>query len=113
MKPAAGDPLSPGTRSPNLDTGERLWAGARCRVVRSTEARTTRGDEPGAGVSVSSYLDATSGAVHLSVAVCELAPGGHIVGHLHSFEESFYVLGGSGVVTIDGRNFTIGLNDFG
>lgn len=41
-----------------------------------------------------SIVNGQTGSVHQEFGVCELAPGGAIDAHLHSFEESFYVLNG-------------------
>jgi mannose-6-phosphate isomerase-like protein (cupin superfamily) len=41
------------------------------------------------------------GAVHTGVALCECS--GTVATHVHSIEESFYVLGGEPILTIDGR----------
>ena len=38
------------------------------------------------------------GAVHTGFGLCELEPGGAVPAHLHSFEESFYVVDGTGVL---------------
>ena len=43
-----------------------------------------------------------AGAVHTGFGVCELGPGGQVPAHVHSFEESFFVVEGSGVVGDDG-----------
>lgn len=40
-----------------------------------------------------------TGATHTGFAVCELDPGGSLPAHLHSFEETFYVLDGSATVS--------------
>jgi mannose-6-phosphate isomerase-like protein (cupin superfamily) len=39
-------------------------------------------------------VNGASGSVHQEFNICELDPGGSIDAHLHSFEESFYVLEG-------------------
>jgi quercetin dioxygenase-like cupin family protein len=43
------------------------------------------------------------GAVHTGVDLCALEPGGAIGEHLHSFEQSFYVLEGALRLELDGR----------
>ena len=43
------------------------------------------------------------GSVHTGFALCALAAGGRVDTHLHSTEQSFYVLSGTPVVTIDGH----------
>jgi quercetin dioxygenase-like cupin family protein len=55
----------------------------------------------------------TPGAVHTGFGVNHLAPGGTIDRHLHSFEESFYVLSGEVVVeTVEGA-FRLQPGDYG
>jgi quercetin dioxygenase-like cupin family protein len=69
--------------------------------------------EPGDGVSVAEYLGAAEGSHHLSVALVELAPGAAVVGHLHPFEESFYVLEGTPSLNLGGHCFSLVVGDFG
>ena len=38
------------------------------------------------------------GSVHTGLSICELAPGGTLDPHVHSFEEGFYVLSGEAIV---------------
>lgn len=55
----------------------------------------------------------TAGAVHTGFGVNHLAPGGTIDQHLHSFEESFYILSGEVVVeTVEGA-FRLSKGDYG
>lgn len=52
-------------------------------------------------------------AVHTGFAICELESGGTIESHIHSFEESFYLLEGEVVCeTVEGA-FTLGPGDYG
>jgi mannose-6-phosphate isomerase-like protein (cupin superfamily) len=51
--------------------------------------------------------------VHLEIAVSELAPGGTIEGHIHPFEESFFLLSGSVVLALGGQPYHLRQNDFG
>jgi mannose-6-phosphate isomerase-like protein (cupin superfamily) len=69
--------------------------------------------EPGDGVRVAEYLGAAQGASHLAVSIVELTPGARVRGHLHPFEESFYVLGGEGLLNLAGRSFALVPGDFG
>ena len=48
-------------------------------------------------------VDRAAGSVHMGVGMCELDAGGSVDEHLHSFEESFFVLEGSPVLVLDGR----------
>ena len=55
----------------------------------------------------------TPGAVHTTFAIAELAPGGAIPAHVHSFEDSLFVLEGEVVLdTADGA-FLLGAGDYG
>jgi quercetin dioxygenase-like cupin family protein len=55
----------------------------------------------------------TPGAVHTGFALCELEPGGSIGGHVHSFEESFYVLEGAPVLDTSEGSFALRPGDYG
>src|SRR5690606_8296626 len=59
------------------------------------------------------HIDGTEGAVHAGFATCELAPGGEIEGHVHSYEESFYLVAGTAELTIDGRAVRLEVDDCG
>ncbi len=54
-----------------------------------------------------------AGAVHTGFGVCELDPGGRVPAHVHSFEESFFVVEGSGVVETPEGAFRVGEGDYG
>jgi quercetin dioxygenase-like cupin family protein len=47
------------------------------------------------------------GAVHTGFDLCALEEGGTVAEHLHSYEQSFYVLDGSPRMTLDGRTFRL------
>jgi quercetin dioxygenase-like cupin family protein len=53
-----------------------------------------------------------TGSVHTGLSVNELAPDGWIAPHLHSFEESAYVLSGEAVVTLNGSSYRLGPGDY-
>jgi quercetin dioxygenase-like cupin family protein len=48
-------------------------------------------------------VDRGAGSVHQSVGICTLEANGSVDEHLHSFEESFFVLEGSPVLVLDGH----------
>lgn len=56
--------------------------------------------QPGEGFRVCTVVGEEAGSVHTGFAVCELAPGGSVGRHVHSFEESVFVL--EGEVVVDG-----------
>ena len=62
-------------------------------VRRAAEARF----EPGAGKGFSRWAmldETTPAAVHTGFGICALEPGGAVPAHVHSYEESFFVLSG-------------------
>ena len=52
-------------------------------------------------------VDRTIGSVHMGVGLCALQAGGHIDTHVHSFEESFFVLEGQPTLVLDGRAYPL------
>jgi len=65
------------------------------------------------GFRRATYVDRSTGSVHMGVGICFLSPGGVIETHLHSFEESFYILEGSVEAQIGGQTQTLGPGNFG
>lgn len=57
--------------------------------------------------------DSHPAAVHTGFAICSLEPGGTIDAHVHSFEESFYILEGELVCERPGGAVTLGPGDYG
>jgi quercetin dioxygenase-like cupin family protein len=53
------------------------------------------------------------GSTHMGFGVCELQPGGSVDAHVHSYEESFFVLEGSVVVDTDEGSFALRPGDYG
>jgi quercetin dioxygenase-like cupin family protein len=70
-------------------------------------------DDHSKGLRRATYVDRAIGSVHMGVGVCFLQPGGSIKSHVHSFEESFYVLEGSVVVQIGEEDHKLVPGDFG
>jgi quercetin dioxygenase-like cupin family protein len=65
------------------------------------------------GFGRAAHVDGSEGSVHAGFATCELAAGGELGGHVHSYEESFYVLAGSVELTIEGRAVRLEADDCG
>jgi quercetin dioxygenase-like cupin family protein len=65
------------------------------------------------GFRRASYVDRAMGSVHMGVGVCFLDPTGEIRRHIHSFEESFYVLEGSLTAQVGGQQHSLRPGDFG
>jgi quercetin dioxygenase-like cupin family protein len=59
------------------------------------------------GFARCSLVDAAAGSVHMGLGLCGLEAAGSIDEHVHSFEESFYVLESSPVLVRDGRGYLL------
>src|SRR5437660_9340694 len=70
-------------------------------------------DKVSTGFRRATYVDHAMGSVHMGVGVCFLAPGGSIQPHVHSFEESFFVLEGNITTQIGEKSHTLAPGDFG
>ena len=79
---------------------------ATARTPRLYEGRST-------GFRRATYVDHGMGSVHMGVGICYLAPGGTIQAHVHSFEESFYVLEGDVTAEIGAEKRALNPGDFG
>ncbi|MHB8691017.1 MAG: cupin domain-containing protein [Solirubrobacteraceae bacterium] len=84
-------------------------------VFRGDELEFVEGhpSEPGSTVRVAEYLGSAHGASHLAVALVEFGAGATVEGHLHPFEESFYVLEGEALINLGGQTFSVKAGDFG
>ncbi len=65
------------------------------------------------GFDTWSIVDGTTPAVHTGFAVGRLDPGGALPAHVHSYEESLYVLDGQVVVQTPGEAVRLGPGDYG
>jgi mannose-6-phosphate isomerase-like protein (cupin superfamily) len=65
------------------------------------------------GFRRAAYVHHGMGSVHMGVGICFLAPGGVIQPHVHSFEESFYILEGNVIAQVGEKSCTLGPGNFG
>lgn len=57
-------------------------------------------------------VDEEAGAVHTGFALCALDPAGTVPTHVHSFEESVYVIEGTGVLDTADGSFRLAAGDY-
>src|SRR6185437_3904332 len=82
--------------------------------VTSDSARVPELYQPhSTGFRRATYVDRLMGSVHMGTGICYLDPGGEIRPHLHSFEESFYVLEGSLTLECAGKTHQLQPGNFG
>src|SRR4051794_4995770 len=65
------------------------------------------------GYTHASLISHATGSVHTGLSINELAAGGTIAPHVHSFEEGFYVLSGEAIVTINDQTYRLRPGDYG
>jgi mannose-6-phosphate isomerase-like protein (cupin superfamily) len=77
-------------------------------------AGTPKAYEQGSsGFRRAAYVDRAMGSVHMGTGICYLEADGVIQPHLHSFEESFYILEGSLIARVGEQSHVLGPGDFG
>ena len=59
------------------------------------------------GYRHASLVDHATGSVHTGLSIDELAPGGTLAPHVHSYEESFYVLAGEAMLSVSGQVYRV------
>jgi quercetin dioxygenase-like cupin family protein len=70
-------------------------------------------DDKASGLTRATLVGRQVGAVHTGFALVRLEPGGHVDVHVHSTEQSFYVIEGNPAITIDGRPYRLAADDCG
>jgi quercetin dioxygenase-like cupin family protein len=58
-------------------------------------------------------VDEAAGAVHTGFGICELDPGTSVPAHVHSYEQSFFMLDGSARLTTAEGTFLLRAGDYG
>ncbi len=65
------------------------------------------------GLTRATLVSRSVGAVHTGLALAEVAPGGHVGMHLHSTEQSFYVLSGHPTLICEGHSYRLSPDECG
>ena len=65
------------------------------------------------GLSRATLVDRSAGAVHTGLALARIEPGGHAGMHLHSTEQSFYVLEGHPTLIMEGHCYRLSSHECG
>ena len=67
----------------------------------------------GQGYTHAPLISHTIGSVHTGLSIDELATGGTIAPHVHSYEEGFYLLSGEALVSINDQAYRLCAGDYG
>ena len=70
-------------------------------------------EQGSSGFRRATYVDRAVGSVHMGTGICYLDANGTIQPHIHSFEESFYILEGHIIVQIGEQTYQLGPGNFG
>jgi quercetin dioxygenase-like cupin family protein len=86
-------------------------------AVVSSAARPTSVVEPSwgpvEGLELATLIGPDEGSMHMQIGHSVLQPDGFVSGHLHAFEESFYILSGEVWLRMLGRDVVLTTGDFG
>jgi mannose-6-phosphate isomerase-like protein (cupin superfamily) len=66
------------------------------------------GFNPTTGVAIKMFVDRSFGAIHQSLFLIQYQPGAKIDPHDHTFEESYFIVGGRVRATADGQTYDLG-----
>jgi len=69
------------------------------------------GFNPTTGVAIKMFVDRSFGAIHQSLFLIQYSPGAKIDLHDHTFEESYFIVGGRVRATADGKMYDLGPGD--
>jgi mannose-6-phosphate isomerase-like protein (cupin superfamily) len=82
------------------------------KIEKKTAATPPLYDGHSSGFRRASYVNHAMGSVHMGVGICFLEPNGVIQPHIHSFEESFYILEGNVTAQIGEDSRSLGPGHF-
>jgi mannose-6-phosphate isomerase-like protein (cupin superfamily) len=83
------------------------------KIDEATASTPKLYDGRSSGFHRAAYVDRAMGSVHMGTGICFLNAKGFIQPHLHSFEESFYILEGDVVVQVGEQAYQLSAGHFG
>ena len=83
------------------------------KIDEASAATPSPYDKHSSGFRRATYVDRGVGSVHMGVGICYLEPNGVLAPHLHSFEESFYILEGNVIAQIGDATYALAPGHFG
>jgi len=81
------------------------------QLPRPGGASQMEGFNPTTGVAIKMFVDRSFGAIHQSLFLIQYQPGAKIDLHDHTFEESYYIVGGRVRAQADGKTYDLGPGD--
>jgi mannose-6-phosphate isomerase-like protein (cupin superfamily) len=81
------------------------------QLPRAGGSSQMEGFNPTTGVAIKMFVDRSFGAIHQSLFLIQYSPGAKIDFHDHTFEESYFIVGGRVRATADGNTYDLGPGD--
>lgn len=81
------------------------------QLPRPGDPSQMEGFNPTTGVTIKMFVDRSFGAIHQSLFLIQYQPGAKIDLHDHTFEESYFIVGGMVHAIADGRAYDLGPGD--
>jgi mannose-6-phosphate isomerase-like protein (cupin superfamily) len=81
------------------------------QLPRPGGAAQMEGFNPTTGVAIKMFVDRSFGATHQSLFLIQYSPGAKIDPHDHTFEESYFIVGGRVHAVADGKSYDLGPGD--
>jgi len=81
------------------------------QLPRPGGASQMEGFNPTTGVAIKMFVDRSFGATHQSLFLIQYSPGAKIDPHDHTFEESYFIVGGRVHAVADGQSYDLGPGD--
>lgn len=81
------------------------------RLPRAGGPSQMEGFNPTTGVAIKMFVDRSFGATHQSLFLIQYSPGAKIDPHDHTFEESYFIVGGRVHAVADGKSYDLGPGD--
>jgi quercetin dioxygenase-like cupin family protein len=81
------------------------------QLPRPGGASQMEGFNPTTGVAIKMFVDRSFGATHQSLFLIQYSPGAKIDPHDHTFEESYFIVGGRVLAVADGKSYDLGPGD--
>lgn len=102
----AGPPIRPPDRIEGL-----LGHFDESALPRPGGAAQMEGFNPTTGVAIKMFVDRSFGSIHQSLFLIQYSPGAKIDPHDHTFEESYFIVGGRVKAVADGKTYDLGAGD--
>jgi quercetin dioxygenase-like cupin family protein len=83
------------------------------KIYASTAQTPQLYQDHSSGFRRAAYVERAMGSVHMGTGICYIDMGGTIASHIHSFEESFYILDGNVSVQIGEQTHQLHPGNFG